>query len=381
METDLKSGIATTALAFRGYNVKNLGRSAELLRHPGYGSIVAAYLKDASQICSEVARRKVNLANRVRRGQETTLRSYSEAIALIVAIEMAQLELLNEFFDIDYRAARMSYGFSLGEITALAASGTISMREAIHIPLTMARDAVALASDVTMGIIFSRGPALDLQQIERLCLRINHEGRGVIGVSTYLSPNSLLVLGQQDTVDRFRTRMHDYLPAPIHLRKNQDRWPPLHTPIVWQRNIPNRARVMMHTMEGGFTVPVPNVVSMVTGKASYNDHNGRELIGQWIDHPQRLWDVVYGTLASDVETVLHVGPRPNLLPATFERISANVVAQVGGESLAGRSLRAVGRIAARSWLRNILPSNAALLRAPKIRHIVLEDWLLEQDVA
>ncbi len=379
MATDLQSDLTTTALAFRGYNVTNLGRTAELLAHPAYGPIVAAYLKDASQICSDVTGKKVNLASRVRHRRETTLKTYSEAIALIVAVELAQLELLNEFFDIDYRTAKMSYGYSLGEISALAASGVISMREAIRIPLSVADDAVALSADVTMGIVFSRGPALDLDQVQRLCLRINQAGRGVIGVSSYLSPNSLLLLGQQETVDQFRTRMHDYLPPPIHLRKNPNRWPPLHTPIVWQRNIPNRVRVMLHTIDGGFTVPIPNIVSMVTGKPSYNDHNGRELIGQWIDRPQRLWDVVYGTLASDVETVLHIGPQPNLLPATFARISSNVVAQVGGESLAGRSLRAVGRIAARSWLRTILPSNAALLRAPKLRQIILEDWLLRAE--
>jgi hypothetical protein len=38
-------------------------------------------------------------------------------------------------------------------------------------------------------------------------------------------------------------------------------------------------------------------------------------------------------------------------------------------------------MANRPWLKTLLPSRAALLRAPNIEHIVLEDWLLEQRVA
>jgi [acyl-carrier-protein] S-malonyltransferase len=31
-----------------------------------------------------------------------------------------------------------------------------------------------------------------------------------------------------------------------------------------------------------------------------------------------------------------------------------------------------------TWLASVLPSKAALLRAPFLTHVVLEDWLLEQ---
>ena len=55
----------------------------------------------------------------------------------------------------------------------------------------------------------------------------------------------------------------------MHLRKNRNRWPPLHTPIMWQRNIPNRAAVHMHKIAGGFGTPRPSILSLVTGKGSY----------------------------------------------------------------------------------------------------------------
>ena len=35
-------------------------------------------------------------------------------------------------------------------------------------------------------------------------------------------------------------------------------------------------------------------------------------------------------------------------------------------------------LARRPWLSALLPSRAALLRAPLLKHVILEDWLLEQ---
>ena len=40
-------------------------------------------------------------------------------------------------------------------------------------------------------------------------------------------------------------------------------------------------------------------------------------------------------------------------------------------------MRAAAGLARRPWLSAILPSRAALLRAPMLKHIILEDWLLE----
>jgi [acyl-carrier-protein] S-malonyltransferase len=374
-----KFEIETTAFAFRGYNITNLGRTAELLADARYGGTVTSYLNRASAICSEVIGRQVNLVDRVRRKQEATLAEYAEAVALIVAVELAQVEILEKQFGVKYAEGQLAFGYSLGEITALAAGGTVSFEDALRIPLSMSADCAALAADVMMGILFSRAAVLDVRAVGRLCREINAEGRGVLGISSYLSPNSLLLLGQQDTLDRFEKQMSDVLPRGTHLRRNPDRWPPLHTPIVWQASVPNRAAVMMHTISGPCNAPRPKVLSMVTGKYSYTDDNARELVAQWIDQPQRLWDVLYETLASGVDTIIHVGPEANLIPSTFERIAKNVREQTEQGSLAARmGLSAVGKMAARAWLRAVLPARAALLRAPNLRHIRLEDWLLDQ---
>ncbi len=368
------------AVAFRGYNTANLGRCTELLAHPRFGPTLERYLRDAGEIASDAMGQRVDLLARVKANLETDLDSYHEAIALIVAASLAQLEILEEFYDVQYRRARLVFGYSLGELTALIASGVFEMQHALRLPLAIARDCVALAENVTMGVLFSRGPILDFDDVKRLCLRISSEGAGVIGISSFLAPNTVLLLGQNHTIDRFSELMHDVFPKRVYLRKNHDKWPPVHTPLVWQRNIPNRLGVMAHTLPGGFTKPDPPVFSLVSGKANYNDFNARDLLLQWVDHPQRLWDAVYETLACGAETVIHIGPGPNLVPATFNRLRDNVQAQLTGNSLNKLGLRAMARAVRRPWLTAVLPSRTALLRAPAVEQVILEDWLLEQPI-
>ncbi|MBT7728560.1 MAG: ACP S-malonyltransferase, partial [Planctomycetaceae bacterium] len=237
----LAKGLGKSAFAFRGYNATNLGRTPELLRHPKYGQIVEKYLQRASDICTDVMKFPVDLAQRVRLEKEATLKEYHESIALIVTMELAQLEILETFFEISLTDANMMYGFSLGELTALTAGGVLTLDDALKIPLMMSRDAAELADDVTLCVLFSRsGKFIPRKNVHRLCAEINAEGNGVIGVSTFLAPNSMLLIGQKDTVQRLKERKGEITTERISVRVNDDKWPPLHTPIVWQRNITDR---------------------------------------------------------------------------------------------------------------------------------------------
>jgi len=369
----LADQMANLAYAFRGYNTTNLGRSYELLKHPSYGPVVEAKLHQAARCCETITGKSYDLVKRLEQQQETDLESYDEAVALIVAMELAQIELLEVFFDIHPQAGRLCFGYSLGEIVALTVCGVLTMEDALSVPISLAEDCVALAEDVTLGILLSRKTPLSVEDVQRGCLQINAEGNGVVGPSAYLSPNSILLMGQYDTLDRLQSWLKENHPGRTNLRKNKQKWPPLHTPIVWERQIPDRAAYLMHTLSGGFSTPQPPLLSMVTGKLSYHDHNARELLHQWVDHPQRLWDVVYEVLSSGIETIVHVGPKPNIIPSTFQRLRDNVEAQT--ENSIG--MRALSAAVSRPWLQSILPDRLGLLRAPLIEHIVLEDWLLE----
>src|SRR5262245_57668667 len=114
-QKNLSARLPTAAIAFRGYNVTNLGRTAELLAHPAYCARVEADLRSASNVAADLLHRPVDLVAQIRSGQEHTLQQYGEALAMLLAVESIQLGLLDELFDVPWRTAKFSYGFSLGE--------------------------------------------------------------------------------------------------------------------------------------------------------------------------------------------------------------------------------------------------------------------------
>ncbi|MEJ7637912.1 MAG: hypothetical protein WKF75_08010 [Singulisphaera sp.] len=88
---ELRRRIGTTALAFRGYDVANLGRSRELLEHADYGPTVRRHLEQASAVCSEAIGAEVDLVEFVRAGRPTSLETFPHDVAANVAMEIAQM--------------------------------------------------------------------------------------------------------------------------------------------------------------------------------------------------------------------------------------------------------------------------------------------------
>src|SRR5947209_6014724 len=161
MANSLQSKIVSTAFAFRGYNTTNMGRTPEILAHPAYSPTVRRYLQRGSEICAEIVGRRVDLVEAVSHGREYGLDGYAEAISLIVAADLAQVELLEEFHGVRFSESKLAFGYSLGELSAVACAGVLTMAEVLSVPVSMAEDAAELAGNVVMGILFSRGPAID----------------------------------------------------------------------------------------------------------------------------------------------------------------------------------------------------------------------------
>ena len=375
---DLTNRIGATAFAFRGYDVANLGRSRELLAHERYGPVVREVLDHFGSIASEALGEPIDLVRHIEEEDKTVLAKFALDVASIVAMEYAQLRLLEEFFAVPIHNARLSFGYSIGELTALLFSGVYTVEQLLPIPLGLARDSAELAEDTTLGVLFTRGPTLPTKDVERLCRAVSSEGHGLIGPSAFLSPNTALLLGQHGTLDRIEALKAHFLPEKTMLRRNPNQWPPLHSPLVWRKLIPNRVAVVLYSREGGTRKPSPPVISCVTGSASYDEQNSRDILTDWTDHPQRLWDVIDESLSAGVEVVVHVGPAPSLIAATFARLANNVSRQMGNSYLQRLGRGLVSEMNRHAWLARILPSKSALLRLPFLVHVMLEDWLLEQ---
>ncbi|QDT68595.1 hypothetical protein MalM25_15180 [Planctomycetes bacterium MalM25] len=369
--------IASSALAFRGYNQTNLGRTPELLEIPAYRATMERRLLEAADLCEQATGRPTDLVARVTDRAEPGLERYAEAIAIVFAAEMAQVDLLREVHGVEVGGAKMAYGYSLGELVAVAVSGLYPIEQMMRPPLELATDCASMASECTMAVLFSRSESLNEARIHRLCEEITAAGEGAVAVSAVLSPNTLLVLGEGETIRRLKSECKTLEGPAIHVRNNDGLWPPLHTPLVRRLHVPDRAALMIRESTRLSETPRPPIWSLVTGRREYEEDSGREVLRRWVDSPQRLWDVVEATLAADVRTVIHIGPEPNVIPATFTRLADNVVKQTLAWSLSGVGMRTVQQMAHSSWLTPLLPRSGCLLRAPRVEHVVLEDWLLE----
>jgi [acyl-carrier-protein] S-malonyltransferase len=376
---ELRARLKTTALAFRGYNITNTGLTADLLDHPRFGPVMLRNLRAAEAVCADVVRRPVDLVTLARQRAVATLDTYAENLALVVGVEQAHVEMLADALDEPLTGVDLAFGYSLGEVSALIATGLFSMETALGILVDLAEDTADLAHDVQMGIVFSRGPELNVERVQRCCTEITSRGGGTLAISSILSPNTVLLLGQADTVDVFKREAPDVFETKIYVKVNEHRWPPVHTPITWQRSVPNRAGVLLGRAAGGFGTTKPRILSCVTGDFGYNDWNARKMLTDWVDHPQLLWSVVEHTLESNVDTVIHVGPEPNIVPATFARLAQNVAGQLAAPTWSAFGMRTMSRFVHRQWLGRLITREAYLLRAPAIRHVTLEKWLLDFD--
>ncbi len=236
MATTPRDRLGSLAYAFRGYNVTNLGRSCRACwRIPMFGPIVEGYLRGQPHLRRRRAPQgRPGRARAPQRGNRPRL--YDEAMSLIVAMELAQVRLLEEFFDVRLERARMVFGYSLGELTAVCAA-----RRVRHAKRPQAcrwqwpADCVALADGVTMGVLFSRGPVLDFDEVQAALPAHQRRRAGVIGISSFLAPNTVLLLGQirhgrhLRQADARRVSQRVFTCA-----RTSDQWPPVHTPLVWQ---------------------------------------------------------------------------------------------------------------------------------------------------
>jgi [acyl-carrier-protein] S-malonyltransferase len=173
------------------------------------------------------------------------------------------MDCLYQHPEVEFDKPKLVTGYSLGEIAALTECGTVSHADAMSIPLALAEDCVNLAHDVELGILFSRQGSLSEEDVSTLCQRITYEGKGVIGISAILSPNSMLLMGQGETIRQFKKRAKTELTTAGSVRINREHWPPLHTPIVWSKAIPNRAAVLLQTLDIKLETPNPPVLSII----------------------------------------------------------------------------------------------------------------------
>jgi [acyl-carrier-protein] S-malonyltransferase len=379
---ELGERIAGTVLAFRGYDAGNLGRSREFIDHPVYGTVARGVLEDASRICSDATGESVDLVAYIREGKQAGPADLANDNACLVAMQMIHLRLLGEFFGVDATRARHSFGFSTGELAALTFSRVLDFEWLLRFFVPIARDCAELAPQACMAAVSARNGRLDRDGLEALCRTVRAEGFGLIGPTAYLSARAALVVGEPRAMERLERSIVELRgQRDISLKRKQSQWTPLHSPIVWRRSIPNRIATLLHDIPGILNAAVPPVASCVPQAGWCGPSNLRDLLPRWADHPQCLSDAAESTIASGASTVMHVGPSPDLIPRAFGWAEADMPGAPHPGRLARLARAAVRTCRGRAASPGLGHPRSRPPEAPRIVHVVLEDWLLSQTSA
>ena len=290
-----------------------------------------------------------------------------------MAIESIQLALLRELFNVNYFDASFSFGFSLGEIGAVIAGGVFDLNSALEVLLPLADDCVALARDATLGVLFTRSRELALDDIRRLCLEVNQEGRGVVGISAQLARTRcsslankirsiVLWLGPKTrstyTFIFARTITAGLRSTRRSCGKSKSPTGPPSGCTPCRSFMQRRAARLFagHRQLRLHAGQTPANCS-ANGSTIHSD-SGMPFMKRWFPASQPCYTSALGR---------------TLFLLRLSVYSANVISQ----TQESRSLRALSAAVRRLWLRRLLPHRAALLRAPFIKHVILEDWLLD----
>ena len=253
------------------------------------------------------------------RGPSRRSAASPQDVATIVAMELAQLRLLEEFFEVAIgREARLSFGYSIGELSAMVLGGVLPLEQLLPVPLGLAADCAELAGRHDHGRPLHRG-ARPAARGRRAALPGGQQ-RGARADRPLGLP-----VAQHGAADRPGGHARPARARDGRVPAREGDAPAQAAPLAAAAHAaglaeehPQPDRRWPSTRSAGASRSRRRRSSRASpGEASYDELNSREILIQWTDHPQRLWDVIDETLGSGVELVVHVGPAPNLIPATF----------------------------------------------------------------
>lgn len=304
------------------------------LLFPGQGSQRVGMARDAAETCAaaravfEVAERALDLplARLCFEGPEEALLATEVQQPAILAASVALLRALEERVGAPLPVAYLG-GHSLGEYTALVASGALALEDALR--LVRARGAYmqeAVPAGVgAMAAILGSDP----ETVEAACARARERTGAWVEPANFNAPGQTVISGHAEAVERAceeargagaRRATRLAVSAPFHCR--------LMAPAA-ERLAADLARVR-------FADPKPPVVANVTAEPTGDAAALAELLRRQVTEPVRFTAMVERLAALGVRRVLEIGPSKVLAP---------LVARIAPE-LARASVTGVGELEA-----------------------------------
>jgi [acyl-carrier-protein] S-malonyltransferase len=192
-------------------------------------------------------------------------------------------------------------GHSLGEYSALYASGVLSLEDTLK--LVSARGALMDQAAQKYPGAMAAVMGLSSGALEEILAELSREG--AIGAANYNTPDQVVISGEKDLIDR----------AAQQINRAGGRAVPLAVSGAWHSPLMSEAMDAFESVlkPVPFQAPRCTVLFNVTGKAEADPAKIKEIMGQQIGRSVRWADLVGTMMAQGISRFVEVGPKKVLL--------------------------------------------------------------------
>lgn len=225
-------------------------------------------------------------------GPEAALKQTENTQLAILTCSIATLKILTQLGIVPKIVA----GHSLGEYSALVASGVLAFTDALRLVNARAEFMAEAGEeqDGTMAAILG----MDVEQLENICEKVD----GLVGIANYNCPGQLVISGEVDAVEDVITLAS----AEIGARRCR----PLPVSGAFHSPLMSSAQEKFQNVLDSVGVHPPqiDVVMNVTGETVTDLKNIKKLLFQQITKPVQ-WEKTLNTIDNNgITNIIEVGP-------------------------------------------------------------------------
>ena len=295
------------ALIFPGQGSQSVGMGNELYKK---FDLVKKIFKEAD------AKLSYSISKIILDGPESDLKLTKNTQPAILTISYSIFKLITEEFNIDLKKDFNFYaGHSLGEYSALVASGSLSFTDAVfllHQRGKLMQEAVPNGKGSMIAVM-----GLDLSEINKFIDEISSD-KGVCEVANDNSYSQIILSGDKSAIDEISKNLKNNKKKSIPL--------PVSAPFHCSLMKPAAEKMEKNIFETNFNNPAIQIVSNVTAKATTNSYDIKKLLVEQIFSKVRWRESIEYMIDNGVKEFIEIGPG-KVLSGLVKRINDKVLSK------------------------------------------------------
>ena len=295
------------ALIFPGQGSQSVGMGNELYKK---FDLVKKIFKEAD------AKLNYSISKIILDGPESDLKLTKNTQPAILTISYSIFKLITEEFNIDLKKDISFYaGHSLGEYSALVASGSLSFSDAVsllHQRGKLMQEAVPNGKGSMIAVM-----GLDLNEINKFIDEINSD-KGVCEVANDNSNSQIILSGDKSAIEEISKNLKNKKKKSIPL--------PVSAPFHCSLMKPAAKKMEKKIFETNFYNPTIQIVSNVTAMGTNNSDDIKKLLVEQIFSKVRWRESIEYMINNGVKEFIEIGPG-KVLSGLVKRINDKVLSK------------------------------------------------------